>query len=139
MGEVAGGGVGGVGGGGSVRGGKAGALLQLAAHTVQVVHGSVEGELHSFSDAGGASLRQLDFVERLVDPEGSHLGSRKPLPAALAVEEVDEEEFLCGPELHPLSGSENVRRRLGKLHPVVLTPRLPRSGVHDLKRSWQLW
>lgn len=130
---------GGRGGGISVRGGEAGAWLRLAAtDTVQVVDGSVEGELHSFSEAGGARLRQLDSVERL-DPERSHLRSRKPLPAALAVEEVDEEEFLCGPVLHPLSGFENVQRRPGKLHPVVLIPHPPHSGVHDLKRSWRLW
>lgn len=65
---------------GSVRDGEADARLQLAADTVQVVHRSVEGEPHSFSDAGGASLRQLDSVERLVDPEGGQLRSRKPLP-----------------------------------------------------------
>lgn len=124
---------------GSVRGGEAGMGLRLAAAAAQVVHGSVEGEPHSFPDAGGASLRQLDFVERLVDPEGSHLGSRKPLPAALAVEEVDEEEFLCGPELHPLSGSEDVRRRVGKLRPEALTRRPPRSWVPDRRRSWRLW
>lgn len=53
-------------------------------------------------------------------------------PAAFAVEEVDEEEFLCGPELHPLSGSENVRRRLVKLRPVVLTRHPLRSEVQDL-------
>lgn len=47
---------------------------------MQVVRGSVEGEPHSFSDVGGARLRQLEFVERLVDLERSHLGSRKPLP-----------------------------------------------------------
>lgn len=75
--------------GGLVRGGEASALLQLAANTVQVVHGSVKGEPHSFSDAGGTSLRQLNFVERLVDPEGSHLGSRKPLP------EEREERSVC--------------------------------------------
>lgn len=40
-----------------------------------------------------------------VEVESSKVGSS---PAALAVEEVDEEEFLCGPELHLLSGSENV-------------------------------
>lgn len=45
-----------------------------------MVHGSVEGEPHSFSDIEGASLRQLDSVKRLVDTEGIHLGSRKPLP-----------------------------------------------------------
>lgn len=126
------------GGGVSVRAGDSRARLQLAAHTVQVAHGSVEGEPHSFTDTGGSSLRQLEFVQHLVDPEGSHLGTRKPLPAALAVEEVDEEEFLCGPELHPLSGFEHVQRRVGKLHPVVLTRRPPHSGLHDLK-SWQLW
>lgn len=32
------------------------AELLLAADTVQVVHGAVEGELHSFSDRGTASL-----------------------------------------------------------------------------------
>lgn len=57
-----------------------GARLQLATDTVQMVHGSVEGEPHSFSDTGGARLRQLEFVECLVDPEKSHLGTRKPLP-----------------------------------------------------------
>lgn len=66
------------GGGGSDREG--GARLQLAADTVHVVHGSVEGEPHSFSDVEGASLCQLDSVQHLVDTEGSHLGSRKPLP-----------------------------------------------------------
>lgn len=130
--------------GGSVRDGEVDARLRLAADTPQVVHRPVEGEPHSFSDAGGASFRQLDSVEGLVDPEGGQLGSRKPLPAALAVEEEDEEEFLCGPELHPLSGSEDVQRRwrqrqLGKLRPAARARRPPHSGVHDLRRSWQLW
>lgn len=132
-------GVGEEGGAGSVCDSQAGAWLQLATDLVHVVHGSVEGEPYSFSDAGRVSLHQLDFVEHLIDPKGSHFGSRKPLPAALAVEEVDEEEFLCGPVLHPLADFENVQRRLGKLHPVVLTRCPPGSGVHDLKRSWQLW
>lgn len=42
--------------GGSVRDGEASSRLQLTADTVQVVHGSVKGEPHSFSDAGGMSL-----------------------------------------------------------------------------------
>ena len=42
--------------GGSVRDGEASSRLQLTANTVQVVHGSVKGEPHSFSDAGGRSL-----------------------------------------------------------------------------------
>lgn len=83
-------------GGCFVRDGEAGALLQLAVDTVQVVHGSVEGEPHSFSDPGGASLRQLDFVERLVDPEGSHLGSRKPLPE-------ERGQYVNGRKVHELS------------------------------------
>lgn len=48
--------------------------------TVQVGHGSAEGEPHSFVTAGGASLRHLGSVEPLVDPHSSHLGSRKPSP-----------------------------------------------------------
>lgn len=42
--------------GGSVRDGEAGARLQLAADTVQVAYSSAEGEPHSSSDAGRASL-----------------------------------------------------------------------------------
>lgn len=57
-----------------------GAWIQLRADAVQVVHGSVEGELHSFSEGRVPSLRQLHSVQRFVDPEGSHLGFRKPLP-----------------------------------------------------------
>lgn len=56
-------------------------------------------------------------------------------PAALVVEEVDEEEFLCGPVLHPLAGSENVQWWKGKLHCAALARRLPRTGVHDLFRD----
>lgn len=106
--------------------------LGLTADALQVVHGSIEGELHRFTVREAARLLQLHSVQLRVDCEGGHLGFRKPLPAALAVEEVDEEEFLFGPELHPLSGSEDVLRRLGKLHPVVLSRRPPSSGVHDL-------
>lgn len=54
--EVVGGGKKGWGEGGSVRDGEASSRLQLTANTVQVVHGSVKGEPHSFSDAGGRSL-----------------------------------------------------------------------------------
>lgn len=54
-------------------------------------------------------------------------------PAAPAVEEVDEEEFLCGPELHLLADSENAQRWLGKLQPVVPKHSPPSSGIHDLQ------
>lgn len=50
-------------------------------------------------------------------------------PAASAVEEVDEEEFLFGPELHPLSDSENVPWWDGEIHPAVDPPG---PGLHDL-------
>lgn len=67
------------------------ARFWVAAHTTQVVHGPVEGETHSFSVEVRARLHQLHAVQSRVDPEGCHFGSRKPLPAASAVEEVDEE------------------------------------------------
>lgn len=53
-------------------------------------------------------------------------------PAALVVEEVDEEEFLVGLVLHLLSDPENVQRGQGQGDPVVLTPRPRHLGVHDL-------
>ncbi len=54
--EIMGGGEGGVGDGVSVRDCEAGAWLQFTTDTMHVVHGSFEGEPHSFSDAGRASL-----------------------------------------------------------------------------------
>lgn len=65
-------------------------------------------------------------------------------PAALAVEEVDEEEFLGGPELHLLAGSQHVPRGAGKLRPhrrrrpVAPASRRPPRGprrrrLHDLR------
>lgn len=125
------------GGGASVSGGGAW-LLRLWAEAVQVEGGSVEAEPHSFSEVGAARLRQLHPVQHQTDPQRTHPGPRKPLPAAPAVEEVDEEEFLCGPELHPFSGSQHVQRRGGKLRPAEARRRPPRSGIHDRRRSWQL-
>lgn len=55
------------------------------------------------------------------------------------VEEVGGEEFLCGPERHLLFGSENVRRRLEKLRPVVLTRHPLWPGVQDLYRAEHRW
>lgn len=54
--------------------------LQISARAVHIVRGPVEGEPHSFPNVRGASLRQLDSVERRVHAEGRHLGFRKPLP-----------------------------------------------------------
>lgn len=60
-------------------------------------------------------------------------------PAAFAVEAADEEEFLCGPELRRLSGSESGRRRrLVRLHPFVLTRHRQRSEVRDLTDGREL-
>lgn len=70
----------------------------------------MKGGLHCFTDARGAALHQFDLVHSLIDTKGNHLGSRKPLPAALVVEEVDEEEFLFGPVLHLLADPEDVQR-----------------------------
>lgn len=56
------------------------ARFWIATHTTQVVHGPVEGEPHSFSVEGRARLQQLQSVQRRLDPERGHLGSRKPLP-----------------------------------------------------------
>lgn len=87
---------------------------------------------HLFSFGDEVVLVDLAFIiNSLLNCSGP---TKSFSPAALAVEEVDEEEFLCGPELHPLSESENVPRRLRNLHPVVLTRRPPQSGVHDLRR-----
>ena len=83
-------------GGASICDDEAGAWLRLGAATVQVLHGSVEGKPYSFSDVARASLRQLDSIECLVDPEGHHLGSRKPLPER-------EEGGQCVILLHPKS------------------------------------
>lgn len=76
----------------------------------QVAHGAVECSLNGLADLGGSSLHQFDLVQSRVDSERNHLGFRKPLPAALVVEEVDEVEFLSGPVLHLFSDFENVQR-----------------------------
>lgn len=57
-----------------------GARLRVASDALQVAHGSVEGQLHGFLEAGAPGLRQLGSVQCRVDPEGRHLGPRKPLP-----------------------------------------------------------
>ena len=62
-----------------------------SADTIQVGHSSIEGEAHSFPASGAASLRQLGSVEGPVDPKGSHLGSRKPLPVERGEERRGEE------------------------------------------------
>lgn len=59
-------------------------------------------------------------------------------PAAFAVEAADEEEFLCGPELRRLSGSESDRRRLARLHPFAATRHRQRSEVRDLTDGREL-
>lgn len=60
-------------------------------------------------------------------------------PAAFAVEAADEEEFLCGPELRRLSGSESDRRwRLVRLHPFVVTRHRRRSEVRYLTDGWEV-
>lgn len=97
-----------------------------------MAHGAVEGGLNSFTYTRGAALRQLDFVNSLVNAEGNHFGFRKPLPAALVVEEVDEVELLVGPVLHLLSDPEDVQGGQRQGHPVVETARPLRLGVYDL-------
>lgn len=59
-------------------------------------------------------------------------------PAAFAVEAADEEEFLCGPELRRLSGSESGQRRMVRLRPFVLTRHRQRPEVRDLTDGREL-
>lgn len=50
-----------------------------------MVHGAAEGHLDGLADAGRASFHHLDLVDGLVQAQGHHLGSRKPLPAGETV------------------------------------------------------
>lgn len=59
-------------------------------------------------------------------------------PAVLAVDEEDEEEFLCGPELLLLFGSGTVHWWLGKLRPPEARRRRLRSGLGGLQRAKEL-
>lgn len=106
----------------------------LVLHYAQVVHGTAEGNLDSLANAGCPSFHHFDLVNGLVHPQGNHLGSRKPLPAALVVEEEDEVEFLFGFVLHLFSDAEHVHGGHGDGHPVVLAAHTRHVGVDDQGR-----
>lgn len=106
----------------------------LVLHYAQVVHGPAEGDLDSFTNARCATFHHFDLVYGLVYPQGNHLGSRKPLPAALVVEEEHEVEFLFGLVLHLFSDAEHVGGWHGDGHPIVLAAHSRHVGVEDQGR-----
>lgn len=77
-------------------------------------------------------LDQSVLDQSVLDP-GSGPGSCSP--AVLAVDEEDEEEFLCEPEPLLLSCSGSAHWWLGKLRPPEARRRLLRSGVGGLHRA----
>lgn len=106
----------------------------LVLHYAQVVHGAAVGDLDGLANAGRASLHHFDFVYGLVQSQRNHLGSRKPLPAALVVEEEDEVELLFGFVLHLFSDAEHVHGGHGDGHPVVLAAYARHVRVDDQGR-----
>lgn len=62
----------------------------------------------------------------------NHPGGRRHSPAALVVEEENEEELLPGLVLHLLSDAEHVHGGGGDGHPVVLAANARHVGVYDL-------
>lgn len=106
----------------------------LILHYAQVVHGTAEGDLDSLTDAGCASFHHFNLVYGLVYPQRNHLGSRKPLPTALVVEEEDEVEFLFCFVLHLFSNTQHVQGGHGDGDPIVLAAHTWHVGVDDQGR-----